>query len=178
MTTNQSNEQGQRATVEPIDIDAALARLILLRKMHNLPRPTDYNIYYGDENNSTDTINIRVAAAGEVALWADALGISATGRRSSVHSDAEWHNAWNSCWHGWFITVQTKVDIAITTVEMDADTVAGLEEIAAPAADEQESTSVRCENTDESRCCRCRLPVDHLGGCRFVRLDRDEAVSA
>lgn len=44
------------------------------------------------------------------------------------------------------------------------------------ASGEHEPTFVRCENADESRCCRCRLPVDHRGGCRFVRLDRDEPI--
>ncbi len=63
-TTTQPNDKPKRRKAEPIDIDAALAKLILLRREHDLPRPTDYNAYYGDENNRTDTITVRGASAG------------------------------------------------------------------------------------------------------------------
>lgn len=136
MNLTHTNEPAPAATVpqEPIDIDAAMAKLILLRREHGLPRPTDYNAYYGGENNPTHTINVKVASGGGVAKWADALGIPATRRRSSVHDGREWHNAWDSDWQGWFVTIQAVVqEPEIPPADLDAVTVAGLEEIAAPA---------------------------------------------
>lgn len=132
MNLNETNEPGATATAaqEPIDIDAALAKLILLRREHGLPRPTDYNLYYGGETNPTHTITVIVATHAAVTVWAKALGILAGDRRCSVHHGAEYTNAWASNWHGWHLNIRATVAVTDAPAELDADTVAGLEAIA------------------------------------------------
>lgn len=131
MTTTKNNDRKRKAKAEPIDIDAAMARLILLRKFHELPRPTDYNIYYGGETNPTHTISVILATHGDATAWADALGIQASSRRSSVHHGAEYTNAWAASWHGWHLNIRATVALTGAPAELDADTVAGLEQVAA-----------------------------------------------
>lgn len=118
----------------PIDIDAAMARLILLRKFHELPRPVSYEISTG-EYGTFQGIYVYVHTGQNVTAWADALGVdehsrgSFTGHDGSVNFDATRRD-----WNGWYVRVVSRVPYpAPAPSELDADTVAGLEEIAAPA---------------------------------------------
>lgn len=182
MNLTDNNDPAAAATVpaEPMDIDAAMARLILLRKFHELPRPVKYEISTG-EFGTFHGIYVYVATGQDVTAWANALGIAEHGCGSFLgHDGSLYYDASVDGWHGWYVRVVSEAPAgSAAPSELDADTVASLEEVAAKqeiavSDDEHEPTFVRCESTDESNCCRCRLPADHRPGCRFVRLDRDE----
>ena len=174
MTIKKNNERGKRAKApaEPIDIDAALARLILLRKFHELPRPIKYEISY-DFSHAASGIYLKFATPHDLGAWADVLEAKRRTGDNVTDDGTEIHSASRFEWNGWYVNLTCYFRPGSSASALDADTVAGLEEVAA----EPKPTAARCENTDESKCCRCRLPVDHRGGCRFVRLDRDDLVS-
>lgn len=120
-------------TQEPIDIDAALARLILLRREHGLPRPTGHHTWYGNKTHPTSRISVAVATFADLTAWADVLGIGESRRHSHFYDDgSEIHSASADGWHGWDLDIRASVKPGDSRrcAELDADTVASLEEVA------------------------------------------------
>ncbi len=133
-TTTQPNDKPKRRKAEPIDIDAALARLILLRRFHELPRPLKYDIAY-DSPNTAEGIYLKLVTPSDLLAWAKALGIPEHRYGSQVSPDgSEIHVTWRDGWHGWYVNLTCYFEPGgSTSSALDADTVAGLEDIAGPA---------------------------------------------
>jgi len=119
MTTEQIVTQPQ----EPIDIDVAMARLILLRRECGLPRPLGYDISYAE--TGYQGISLRVASSEAVFAWADALGVLSSG-----HVPGE---AWLWSWNGWTVRIYAIVKPEVAPSDLDDETASELEQIAGAA---------------------------------------------
>ncbi len=133
-TTTQPNDKPKRRKAAPIDIDAALAKLILLRRERGLPRVVRFDAGNG-EFGSYAGIYVHVATGRDVTAWAHALGIAEHRQGSfSGHDGCRYYDASSDDWNGWSIRVVSEApDSAMAPSALDADTVAGLEDIAGPA---------------------------------------------
>lgn len=154
-TIKKANERAKaaKAPAEPIDIDAAMARLILLRKFHELPRPVSYEISTG-EYGTFQGIYVYVHTSQNVTAWADALGVdehsrgSFTGHDGSVNFDATRRD-----WNGWYVRVVSKAPYpAPAPSELDADTVASLEEVASGTVQWRTYTGAEYDSVTKISC--------------------------
>lgn len=164
-TIKKANERAKAAKVpaEPIDIDAAMARLILLRKFHELPRPVKYEIGTG-EFGTFHGIYVYVATGQDVTAWANALGIAEHGCGSFLgHDGSLYYDASVDGWHGWYVRVVSEAPAgSAAPSELDADTVAGLEAIASPT----EPVQIPAERVNEILAELNRLSQDPDGNGR------------
>ncbi len=125
MSNTNANDPGGTATVPQI-----LARLILLQQGNDLPDPRSME---ASEDHLRVEIRVRDRAAFDA--WLAALG----GRQENVQSGARsrgdvlyWVLLWE--WHGqWRVSVELAEAAPAPPGKLDADTVAGLEDIAGPA---------------------------------------------
>ncbi len=122
MSNTNANDPGGTATVPQI-----LARLILLQQGNDLPDPRSMEAH-GDHQR----VEVRVRDRAAFDRWLAAIG----GRQDDIQSGARgdgsvltWVLVWG--WHGeWRVSVELN---ETPPAPLDADTVAGLEEIAGPA---------------------------------------------
>lgn len=152
-TTTQPND-----TAPPATVTQAMARLVLLANWNNLPEPQLVR------TSSQAGITIDVATLADIERWIAVLGGARTGMHQADHDGGVLYFAYVHGWHGHAVTIQahemqsqaasldaeTMADLIQVAAELapkqqDADTVAGLEEIAAPA----ESSRIPAERVNE-----------------------------
>lgn len=122
-TTTQPNDTAKPATVPQI-----LARLILIQQGRELPDPISLE---ANADHQRAEVKVRDRAAFD--SWLDAVG----GRQADINSARRvdgtvlsWAIAWG--WHGeWRVSVELTEAAAAEPTMLDADTVAGLEAVAA-----------------------------------------------
>lgn len=128
-TTTQPNDTAPAATALQI-----VAKVALLAHEHKLPNPVGLLAY--DIHSLSIELNSRAA----LAPWLQAMGLTGDRVMDTAYDDNR-HGYWATerNWAGTGWTVQVKaivVEPAVVLVEpLDADTVAGLEEIAAETVD-------------------------------------------
>lgn len=120
-------------TQQPIDIDVAAAKLILLRQEFQLPRQLRSEIKYSNRNLDHNCINIQLANPADLIAWADVLDIPRRNRNIHRYPDrSEIHAAYLDGWHGWYLNLVAYVEASEAAPgELDAETVAALEQVAA-----------------------------------------------
>ncbi len=178
MSNTNANDPGGTATVPQI-----LARLCLFMAEHKLPEPIDIDV-----RGARERIDLDLRARKDLTAWLNALGHKASEAHVMPYSSGgSWASMRVYGWHGWKIDLNHR-DLPSKRTELDADTVAGLEEIAAGPALVSEATIAEAEQLGRMVAladlglpqadCGCpiksscgRPVVDHCEACKINEVD-------